>query len=122
MNITEHAALVLQQIDAALALAEKATPGPWWDGIDVEHGTYPDVFHFDAKKREHVTKPKYVRDATFIATSRTLLPASLEIIRDDIKSLLQITDTNCHGDGLGCLNVAVAERRLIALCDQWEVK
>ena len=88
MNIQDRAALVLQQIDAALALAEKA--------------------------KELETLFAAPEHASFIAASRTLLPASLRCLKTAIEGLLEIM-------ACGILSApATAQRQLTTLCDQWE--
>ena len=84
MNITEQAAQVLQQIDAALALAEKANtgyvhrkeePGAVYMGNDLQQ-QWIEI---------HSVKP--LDDGAFIAASRTLLPASLRCLKTEIVGL-----------------------------------
>jgi hypothetical protein len=108
--ITDRAAQVLREIDAALALAEKATQGPWiaedsWVGKDNSAVATTCHYAHDA-------------DAAFIAASRTLLPASLQIIRDDIKAWLELRDSLKVGrDDVTTWDFC--NRRLTAICDQW---
>lgn len=64
MTIQHCTALVLQQIDAALALADKA--------------------------KELETLFASPEHAAFIATSRTLLPTSLRCLKDDIQWFLEV--------------------------------
>jgi hypothetical protein len=103
MNITEQAAQVLQQIDAALALAEKANtgyvhrkeePGAVYMGNDLQQ-QWIEI---------HSVKP--LDDGAFIAASRTLLPASLRCLKTAIEGTLAMGD---FGHSL-----------CAALCDQWE--
>ena len=112
MNITDRAAQVLREIDAALALAEKATPGRWADRFNHESvfGTMHQVMTEE--------RPGYFwainglggdmspADAAFIATSHTLLPASLRCLKTAIEGTLAMGD---FGHSL-----------CAALCDQWE--
>lgn len=126
MTLTERAALVLQQIDADLALAEKATAGPW---VVIE-GT---------RGGKEVKGPSGVwdmcvdcceSDAAFIAASRTGWPASLRCLRTAIEGLIRA------GSG-GASHAAQCKARtengidrykcncwlskqLTTLCDQWE--
>lgn len=119
MNITERAALALQEIDAAIALAEKATPGPWrnTDTGAANVLAFPDQPNrnrpeFDGALYMHTSNRH--NDAAFIAASRTLLPKSLRCLKTAIEGLLSA--------------IAVAsplmEEHLTAglttLCDQWE--
>ena len=109
MIITEQAAQVLQQIDAALALAEKANtgyvhrkeePGAVYMGNDLQQ-QWIEI---------HSVKP--LDDGAFIAASRTLLPASLRCLKTAIEGLLEIYDAT---DGYDTADVV-----LTALLDQWE--
>jgi hypothetical protein len=118
--ITDRAAIVLQQIDAELALAEKATPGPWRN-IDTGAAS---VLHFPDQPKTN--RPEFDgvfylhtvnrrEDATFIATSRTLLPASLRCLKTAIGSLKAIY--------IAASNEADSEfaaKALTAILDTWE--
>ena len=108
MSITDRAAQVLQQIDAALALAEKATPGPW----TAQPADSPQIM---SPKNQHcvsttygcyATKEDKANNSAFIAASRTLLPASLRCLKTAIEGTLAMGD---FGHSL-----------CAALCDQWE--
>lgn len=111
MNITERAAIVLQQIDAALATAETATPGPWYNAggwtvlSELDSGTMICNMPNGMEKR--------IETVSFIAASRTLLPTSLRCLRTAINGLLKARDATvqlrAHADPL-----------LTTLCDQWE--
>ena len=105
--ITDRAALVLQQIDAALALAEQATQGPWiaedsWVGKGNSAVATTCHYAHDA-------------DAAFIAASRTLMPASLRCLRTAIEGLLIGSDTRNGRD----FATSACEDALTTLCDQW---
>lgn len=127
MNITEQATQVLAEIDAALAICEKATAGPWdWAVEGNVLRPYADLI----SPTRTILAPRHdgnfgselrslPQDRNFIAHSRTVCPKSLEIIRDDINAWLAITDTNCDNDGMICRNVEIAEKRLTALIAQW---
>ena len=108
MIITEQAAQVLQQIDAALALAEKATKGPWDAGAEGDDMLYASAGGSDWIALAEINR----RDAAFIAASRTLLPASLRCLKTAIEGLLEIYDAT---DGYDTADVV-----LTALLDQWE--
>jgi hypothetical protein len=118
MSTTDRAAIVLQQIDAALALAEKATPGPWdaSDGVvgcNTTNGYY--MVTCDSQKTSHAQD---IANAACIAASRTLMPASLQIIRDDIKAWLELRDSLKVGrDDVTTWDFC--QRRLTAICDTW---
>jgi hypothetical protein len=113
MSITDRAAQVLQQIDAALALAEKATPGPWR-----HHKTGYAIHGFDGGficKTEYADKDaaKHRQEnATFIAASRTILPASLRCLRTAIEGLEAAHVALPDGDD-------TAWNALAAICDTW---
>ena len=106
MSITDRAQKVLAEIDAALALAEKATKGPWiaedsWVG----------------KGNSAVaTTCHYAHDAD--ATSRTLLPASLRCLKTAIEGLMAAREWN-EQTGEEFLP-RYASEALTAICDQWQ--
>ena len=112
-SITDRAAQVLQQIDAALALAEKATPGPW-HSQNPSYRVYVGNVKSSPPIAEMLTHTSHERDtdATFIAASRTLLPASLRCLKTAIEGLLEIYDAT---DGYDTADVV-----LTALLNQWE--
>lgn len=108
MTITERAAIVLQEIDAALALAEKATPGPWITAP--EHIEDREIWN---KTGICFASAKEPSDRAFIATSRTGLPTALRCLKTAIEGLLKVRDATvqlrAHADPL-----------LTTICDQWE--
>ena len=127
MNITEQAAKVLAEIDAELAICDKATAGPWyyWDqkGNDlistgkVEGTLICGLAGFQSKKPEF----------RFIAASRTVCPKSLRMLKTSIEGWLKLTtrppgdtpDEVCHTiDGYA----DDAEEILTALINQWNSK
>lgn len=114
-TITDRAALVLQQIDAALEMAEKATRGPWiaedsWVGKGNSAVATTCHYAHDA-------------DAAFIATSRTLLPTSLRCLKTAIEGLLKMMEPNLHTCP-NCIREFTETithlSDLTTLCDQWE--
>jgi hypothetical protein len=110
--ITDRAAIVLQQIDAELALAEKATQGPWTTGYIMESESR--VYDCDTNRLLDAHGRASSANATFIATSRTFLPASLRCLKTAIGSLKAIY--------IAASNEADSEfaaKALTALCDQW---
>jgi hypothetical protein len=116
MSITDRAAQVLQQIDAALALAEKATQGPWdaSDGVvgcNTTDGYY--MVTCDSQKTSHAQD---IANADFIAASRTLMPASLRCLKTAIEGLLIGIDTKNGRD----FATTACENALATLCDQWQ--
>jgi hypothetical protein len=107
-NITDRAAIVLQEIDAALEMAEKATPGPWYQGCDLNSAV------FDRQGRDIVPDCD-PDDAAFIATSRTLLPASMRCLKTAIEGLLKTIKPFRFPDE----DRPEAHDALTTLCDQW---
>jgi len=112
MAITERAAIVLQEIDAALALADKATPGPW--EYDERPGQQT-VMALDGKATVALGFHLTASNATmpFIAASRTLLPKSLRCLKTAIEKILSdplllYPDNDFNREAL------------TTLCDQWE--
>lgn len=139
MTITDRAARVLQQIDEALALAEKATPGPWIH--DKSRETIGDVTTEDldgiaqAQERIEVQKklgrlgqaPQRDANAAFIAASRTGWPIALRCLKTAIEGLLWMLNGSwghevCDNDARGCAACERAEKDLATLCDRWEAR
>jgi hypothetical protein len=130
MNITERAAKVLQEIDAALALAEKATPGPWiWDGKDVWHRgesyeskDYPHSYTGIQGDERLQKSPTFLANTDFIAASRTEWPKSLLMNKTAIEGLRDtarmVGADNPSYDGCG----RDAAATLTTILDQWEAK
>lgn len=113
-TITERAAIVLQQIDAALALAERASPGPWEvkesQGWGKSHVTNVGTL------MRHSERIKNEENASFVAASRTLLPASLRALKTVIHTFAAIVEA----DRLRGLIESAASDALTSICDQWE--
>jgi hypothetical protein len=142
MNITERAQKVLTEIDAALAMADKATQGPWtmcggytphYSAIQAS-GVY--VIHqfadqtTDKEQGRPLPAPSAEQqrhNAAFIAASRTLLPASLLCLKTAIEGLMKLHKVN---DTSEVLNVSItmgmsrfeSNVALTTLCDQWEAE
>ena len=124
-SITDRAAQVLAEIDAALALAEKATPGPWKvsdnnTDIEADQPAFPGVRDSTGELLVDIfgTSETVKADSAFIAASRTLLPTSLQIIRDDIKAWLELRDSLQVGrDDVRTWDFC--NRRLTAILDAW---
>lgn len=123
MNIQQRAATVLQEIDAALALAEKATLGPWTHhktgyaihGFDNGFICKTEYGDADASKRRQ-------ENAAFIAASRTGWPTALRCLKTAIEGLLEMQAANRDNFG-GNRDAGIAQvfrARLTALCNQWE--
>ena len=118
--IQDRAAKVLQEIDDALAMAEKATPGPW----EVSGRT---IFHYEPGIGNRICD-SYGKDSDFIAASRTLLPKSLRCLKTAIEGLLPVVMQvkNHHPDDMDrgrcphCLALAGASTALTTICDGWE--
>jgi len=122
-NITDRCALVLQQIDAALEVAKKATPGPWTQYITAEWppgwiGVRQNVAS-DTLTETHVATVGRVNDAehdvAFIATSRTLLPNSLRCLKTAMQAIAWYNDS-----AEDKTERKIALRTLTTLCEQWE--
>ena len=118
---------MLREIDDALELAEKATPGPWTkaqpasENILQAHFTVSsptDANYAPVAKCQSRTMllTEASNNAAFIAASRTLLPASLRCLKTAIEGLVRTIepyrfpeeDRPCAFDALD------------ALCEQWE--
>lgn len=104
MNIIEQAAKVLAEIDEQLALAEKATAGPWKPHIPIQGrcNAMPEDF-------------------AFIAASRTGWPTTLRCLKTAIEGLLEIYKYD-SGNGCcdyGCDTPTIAENLLTTLITQW---
>ena len=123
MNIQERAAKVLQEIDAALALAEKATKGPWRKaktcvGIPAAMVGCQSVALFGIRRNDNdrFDLPNHKEDATFIAASRTGWPTALRCLKTAIEELLPVSKAN-YDD---CCDFA--RNTLTTICNQWESK
>ena len=115
MNITEQAATVLAEIDAALALADKATAGPW--RASEELGTIRSGYGQDllAVCSLTVIQREAQRNATFIASARTVCPTALRMLKTAIEGLLRVEKWN--------LEVGWQARKdLTTLINQWNSK
>ena len=103
MNITEQAAKVLAEIDEQLALADKATAGPWRAIAGDSYCAYPTVIKdkgphfilFDVNDVEKETAEADTRfpgmdiDAAFIASARTVCPTALRMLKTAIERRLK---------------------------------
>ena len=148
MTIKERAAKVLQEIDAALELAEKATAGPWtvekytnyhgysvWgSGCCIAERWYKDAVTDDSAK-------EIAGDSAFIAASRTGWPTALRCLKTAITGLILSCCSHCDGSGVinhggsgeGKENLEYCEvdcqgifdeahKALTTICNQWESK
>ena len=135
MNLTEQAAIVLAELDAELAICEKAAVGPWyyWDqkGNDlistgkVEGTLICGLAGFQSKKPEF----------RFIASARTVCPTALRCLKTAIEGLLQTRksaaaikkihwgdDGDCGADGRACDIYDFSTDALTTLINQWNSK
>lgn len=131
MNIIEQAAIALQEIDAELALAEKATVGPWTLGKGVktirEQGK-AGPYGFVA--RTHLAGEFYPRNdkekndnASFIAAARTVCPTALRCLKTAIEGLLRIAESETSADPYeACNHPSDANETLTTLINQWNSK
>lgn len=106
-SIQERADIVLREIDAAIALAEKATPGPWWNESCVLHCKAPE-WTDEVHACDHPVKTERDEDGDFIAAARTLVPTSLRCLKAAIELMLMRMDGGWTDDILR------------TLCAQWE--
>lgn len=130
MTIQDRAAKVLQEIDAALALAKKATPGPWKQGrYDFETNRIYAAYAKQICDCPTNRAAEFTDDSRFIATARTLLPASLRCLKTAIDGLLLIVSDDKraarelanHFDVDDSMPPEYAPAKtLTTLCDQWE--
>lgn len=108
MTTQERAAKVLQEIDAALALSEKATAGPWSAGTK---GFSIGGFSFTPQPVGTSENKVATSDLAFIAASRNGWPKSLRCLRTAIKAIL---------DGVEVYGTSSSwELQLRRLCNQW---
>ena len=122
MNITEQAAKVLAEIDEQLALADKATAGPWATKLSI--GDYnvkvTNIWtNIVGKRIGAIThkNPDHESNAAFIAAARTVCPKSLRIMRDFITEYLDdLQGAEEDGDSD---TVRAIERRLAKAFAQW---
>ena len=94
MNITEQAATVLAEIDAELALADKATAGPWATKLSI--GDYnvkvTNIWtNIVGKRIGAIThkNPDHESNATFIASARTVCPTALRMLKTAIEAVFE---------------------------------
>ena len=116
MNITEQAATVLQEIDAALAICEKATAGPWEHYHEEMPPSMLCTLSFETvrvKGGGNLFRQSEAANATFIAASRTLLPASLRCLKTAIEGLKWLS---LHPDNV------IGNKTLTTLINQWNSK
>lgn len=118
MNITEQAATVLQEIDAALAICEKATAGPWTLGKGVKTireqgkaGPYGFVARTHLAGEFCPRNDKEKNDnASFIAASRTICPTALRCLKTAIEGLKWLS---LHSENV------IGNKTLTTLINQW---
>ena len=128
MNITEQAANVLAEIDAELALADKATAGPWATKLSI--GDYnvkvTNIWtNIVGKRIGAIThkNPDHESNATFIASARTVCPTALRMLKTAIKGFLQIAESETSADPYeACNHPSDANETLTVLINQWNSK
>lgn len=133
MTLTERAQKVLTEIDAALALSEKATPGPWEPfpalvgSVACRVGTRiiryakgPIADTYFGVKQGNPSYAEAKANATFIAASRTLLPTSLLCLKTAIEGWLRLIAEDKHKIVPYLTVLKPMQDALTALCDQWE--
>ena len=134
MNITERAATVLQEIDEQLALADKATAGPWHHRADCR------VHDVNGRQVAKTVSPDFsnqqdLQTAAFIASARTVCPTALRCLKTAIEGLLQTrksaaaikkihwgSDGDCGADGRACDIYDFSTDALTTLINQWNSK
>lgn len=123
-TIQERAALVLAEIAAALAVAEKQTRGPWVrDGYDIKQRggrevAYVGPHHTAPRDYPLYCKTEDERNGDGIAAARTLMPASLLCLKTAIEGLLEAKEWNEQRDE--DFMPSYAFTILTTLCDQWK--
>ena len=122
-SLTEQAAQVLVEIDAALALADKATAGPWATKLSV--GDYnvkvTNIWtNIVGKRIGAIThkNPDHESNATFIASARTVCPKSLRMNKTAIEGMLEIL-FNAGKSSIDSMFRVACEATLTTLINQW---
>jgi len=115
MTITERATKVLTEIDAALEMAEKATPGPWENSPAIGNMIVSLDDRVAMETDPCIGTGDRPCDAIFIATSRTLLPKSLRCLKTAMQAIAWYNDI-----AEDKTERKIALRTLATLCDQWE--
>lgn len=133
-SLTDQAAQVLAEIDAELAICDKATAGPWRAIAGDSYCAYPTVIKdkgphfilFDVNDVEKETAEADTRfpgmdiDATFIASARTVCPKSFRCLKTAIEGCLdkKSWDASIHQMYIR----QDAEEILTTLINQWNSK
>lgn len=84
-----------EQVAAALALAEKATPGPWGLGQATARVILSPGYFWSAAHIPHGSGPQQEPDAAFIAHARTAVPAlcaSHEALRKERDEAMELVE------------------------------
>lgn len=123
MNITDQAAKVLAEIDAALAIMESQTNGRWIrDGYNIKqpsgrqiayvgpHHTPPHEYPLSCRLEDE-------RNGDGIAAARTVCPTALRCLKTAIEGLLYLSEYSEQSDECGCYKYA--SEKLTTLINQW---
>lgn len=136
MTLNEKLDAILAQCRAVLALADKATPSPWYGIHGDTYCAYPSVgagngHHFilfdrsdeEGRRAEDDVKfPGLDSDADFIASARTLTPKLARATITAIEALQKINEIKVTGwDGDYGMQ-AIADTELQRIADEWEEK
>ena len=121
MTLTSKLDNILAQCRAVLALADKATPGPW--KAKTNHPPYKIVWI--KKSENYSTLELEPIDADFIATSRTLTPRLASATITAIEALRTIAWIKDRDDALvpkrdGSFLGTTAFNTLQRIADEWE--
>lgn len=123
-SLTDQAAQVLAEIDAELAICEKATAGPW------EAGAESGMAFLSARDRcipgvsdiglyaDDTTTSEGLRNLGFIAASRTVCPKSLRCLKTAIEGLSPAYNALPAGRAWLPWEIGVADK-LTTLINQW---
>lgn len=125
-TIQEQAATVLQEIDAALALADKATAGPWEHYHEEMPPSMLCTLSFETvrvKGGNNLLRQNKASDAAFIAAARTVCPTALRCLKTAIEGLLRIAESETSADPYeACNHPSDANETLTTLINQWNSK
>jgi hypothetical protein len=117
MTLTERTTAAIAWIDAQIAICKAATDGPWNNsGGDIFTSGQPaqHILYVTSANYSHRTN---IRNAAFIATSRTGYPAMLEAMKVAIEAIIQIGYYEVDGEmkNDGSFNGRRAEKGLLKI-------